>query len=79
MKVLFKAHLMAISPQREAIASKDNMRLLLYRMPNTIQRLGVMLFFMLSLSFYTVALANSTTPRYQRISTPKPSAHKRSI
>ena len=26
--------------------------------------------FMLSLSLYTVALANSTTPRYQRISTP---------
>lgn len=71
MKVLFKAHLMAISPQREAITSKDNMRLLLCRMPNTVQRLGVMLFFMLSLSLYTVALANSTTPRYQRISTPQ--------
>lgn len=71
MKVLFKARLMAISPQLEATASKDNKRLLLYRMPNTIQRLGVMLFFVLSLSLCTAVSANATTPRYQRISTPQ--------
>ena len=71
MKVLFKARLMAISPQLEATASKDNKRLLLCRMPNTVQRLGVMLFFVLSLSLCTAVSANATTPRYQRISTPQ--------
>lgn len=77
MKVLFKAHLMAILPQLEATASKDNKRLLLCRMPNTVQRLGVMLFFVLSLSLCTAVSANATTPpnattpRYQRISTPQ--------
>lgn len=71
MKVLFKARLMAISPQLEATASKDNKRLLLCRMPNTVQRLGVMLSFVLSLSLCTAVSANATTPRYQRISTPQ--------
>lgn len=70
MKVLFKAHLMAILPQREAIASRDNMRLLLCRMPSTLQRLGAMLFLVLNLSLCT-ASANATTPRYQRILSPQ--------